>query len=248
MSFKVLFSAAKPDDFAPEVGDILAGAPQWTIATGAGPISVRLLQMDVAAADPHSPTGWVFGTFAYDRDAEESSSWEKLRPVGLSWGNDEGVTPADVAAGQALVESIVSPSIPAYAAAHLGWAGRVNGPVDNPASACLSCHGTAQYPNVALLPPPVCTTDTERLQWFRTLRGNQAFGTVAQGTCTVEVGTPPPTPLDYSLQMKVALQSVRDFGNENPCGPARATSGSEEAVQPRALPAAVPPEAERIHR
>jgi hypothetical protein len=28
----------------------------------------------------------------------------------------------------------------------LGWGERLNGPIDNPASACLSCHMTAQWP------------------------------------------------------------------------------------------------------
>ena len=41
-------------------------------------------------------------------------------------------------------ETLISGKAPGYARNHLGWLGRVNGPVDNPASSCLSCHGTAQ--------------------------------------------------------------------------------------------------------
>jgi hypothetical protein len=44
---------------------------------------------------------------------------------------------------------------------HLGWLGRLNGPVDNPQSACLSCHGTAQSPVVSPMVPP--GVDTQRV-------------------------------------------------------------------------------------
>jgi hypothetical protein len=218
MSFKILFSEAKPDDF---VGaDILAGAPQWTIATETGLTTVRLLQMDVAAADANAPTGWVFGTFAYDSSASDASPWRRLRPVGLSWGNDPDFTPADQAAGRKLTQTTISDQVPAYAAAHLGWAGRANGPVDNRISGCLSCHGTAQFPvSASLTFTGNCTTDTQRLHWFRNFRGDQAFGAVTRATCT-PAATPVPVPLDFSLQMKVAIQSVLQIHDRNPCDPA----------------------------
>jgi hypothetical protein len=219
VSFKILFSAAKPDDF--QGPDILAGAPQWTIATAAGPVSVRLLQMDVAAADARSPTGWVFGTFAYDSSATDPSPWRRLRPVGLSWGNDPGFTPADQAAGKKLTQTTISDQIPAYAAGHLGWAGRANGPVDNPFSGCLSCHGTAQsrVSSDLFFDEHKCTTPEQKLHWFRNFRGDQAFGKVDAATCMPVSVTPEPVPLDFSLQMKVAIQSVLEFGDKNPCDP-----------------------------
>jgi hypothetical protein len=223
MSFKLLFTDAKPDDF--QGADILAGAPQWTIATSGGLKAVRLLQMDVAAVDSNSPTGWVFGTFAFDSAASDASPWLRLRPVGLSWGNDEGFTPADQQAGKKLQETTISDQAPAYAAAHLGWAGRANGPVDNPISGCLSCHSTAQSP-----PAPItfndsvfhdsCTSDQQKLLWFRNLRGDQPFGTVNASTCTLTNASPtPPRPLDFSLQMSVAVQNVLQFQDVNPCAP-----------------------------
>jgi hypothetical protein len=109
---------------------------------------VRLLQMDVAIRDVRadSVTGWIFGTFVYDKTANGVNGWEKLMPVGLMWGNDPGIKPSDIAAGNTLRESKVSALIPSIAQSRLGWAGRVNGPVDNRASACLSCHGTSQWP------------------------------------------------------------------------------------------------------
>jgi hypothetical protein len=215
MTFKILFSDAKASDF--DGPDILAGAPTWTIATTTGQKPVRLMQMDVAAVDARSPTRWVFGTFAFDRSASDSSPWLRLRPVGISWGNDYGFTPADQQAGKKLKETTISDQAPAYAAAHLGWAGRTNGPIDNPISGCLSCHSTAQDPVAAITFNNACVSDTQKMFWFRDFPGTQFFGAV-DSTCT-------PTPvdpnavhaLDFSLQMGVSVQNVRQRGDVNPC-------------------------------
>jgi hypothetical protein len=226
MVFKILFSAATPDDFESPDDYLLEGAPAWQIATQDDPkakgklTTVRLLQMDVAVRDDRAqPSGWVFGTFAIDRQATDQPTWKRLRPVGLMWSNDPGYTPADQKR-KPLRESIVSDQIPSYAKEHLGWAGRVNGPVDNPASACMSCHQTAQVPAAAgLLPPDTCDTDQKKLHWFRNLRSGEAFGAVNKATCQ-----PSPDPktasLDFSLQLAAAVQSLGpSFGNVNPCTP-----------------------------
>ena len=229
MTFKILFSDAKPDDFSGP--DILDGAPQWTIRTPAGPKTIRLLQMDVSANDSRSPTGWVFGTFAYDRTATDPSPWNRLRPVGLSWGNDPGYTPADQQAGKKLKETIISDQITAYAAAHLGWAGRANGPVDNPISGCLSCHGTAQFPVAADMAPfnKYCDTDAKKLFWFRNFKAPRPFGGVAADTCQPQAVSPAPRTLDFSLQMQVAVKNVLQDKNQNPCAPAGAPAPSAAA-------------------
>jgi hypothetical protein len=160
--------------------------------------TVRLLQLDVAVRDTGAdvPTGWVFGTFVYDGTAP-GTPWQKMRPVGLMWGNDPGVTPAMVAAGTRLQESFISPNRPAPTAALLGWAGRLNGPVDNPQSACSSCHSLAQHPRGSGMVPS--GTPQTRLRWFRNLRGDQPF----------DAGR---TALDYSLQMAVGLRNYFDTG------------------------------------
>ncbi|RTL65954.1 MAG: hypothetical protein EKK41_19600 [Hyphomicrobiales bacterium] len=220
MSFKILFSDAKPSDFSGE--DLLDGAPQWQISTDAGVVPVRLLQMDVATADDRAPTGWVFGTFAYDKSAPDPSPWLRLRPVGLSWGNDEGYTPADQAAGKPLLQSTISDQIPAFAKNHLGWAGRPNGPVDNPASGCLSCHSTAEYPVVAPMTftgNPQCNTDQKKLHWFRTFDGTKTFGAI-DANCTPITPSGTVFPLDFSLQLKVSVQNVLQYNSVNPCAPA----------------------------
>jgi hypothetical protein len=219
---KILFSAATADDF--EGPDLLEGAPAMEvnlIATPKPPIQkriaqVRLLQMDVPARDPRAPdTGWVFGTFAYDRNAKGANGWEKMVPVGLMWGTDPGVLPSS---GQKITESRINASAPAYALGHLGWGGRMNGPVDNPASSCLGCHATAQVPQVleSMIPYRECTDD-QRLQWFRNLKGDIAFGGVARKSCAPEAAQKSVVALDYSLQQAVALNNVASGTFVNPC-------------------------------
>ena len=230
MVFKILFSAATPDDFENPDAYLLEGAPAWQIAIQPDPTApgqlttVRLLQMDVAVRDARAkPSGWVFGTFAFDRQASDEPAWKRLRPVGLMWGNDPGYTPADQQQKKPLRESVVSDQIPAYAKAHLGWAGRVNGPVDNPASACMSCHQTAQVPAAAgLLPSRACDTDQKKLYWFRNLKSGEAFGAVNKDNCQ-PTPDPKPASLDFSLQLAAAVQSLGpSFGNVNPCTPSAA--------------------------
>jgi hypothetical protein len=217
MTFKILFSDAAPSDF--QGADILAGAPQWTIATASGPKTVRLMQMDVATTDARSPTGWVFGTFAFDTNATDASPWNRMRPVGLSWGNDLGFTPADAQSGKKLQQTTISDQAPAFAASHLGWAGRANGPVDNPISGCLSCHSTAQFPVAASITfNAKCDTDDKKMQWFRTFNGQQSFGAIDATTCAPKAGVTT-VPLDFSLQMQVSVQSLLQFNDVNPCAP-----------------------------
>jgi hypothetical protein len=223
MVFKVLFSAATPEDFEDPAGYLLEGAPSWQIATqetkGArGTLTtVRLLQMDVAVRDDRAqPSGWVFGTFAFDRNATDDPAWKRLRPVGLMWGNDPGSTPENVEKTP-LKESLVSDEIPAYAKGHLGWAGRVNGPVDNPDSACMSCHQTAQVPAAAgMVPDKSCTTE-QKVYWFRNLSSGAAFGAMDEKNRCQPAPAPKPASLDFSLQLAAAVQSLETYGNVNPC-------------------------------
>jgi hypothetical protein len=161
--------------------------------------ALRLLQIDVAVRDTRAnPTGgWVFGTFVYDGNAAGGTPWDRMVPVGLMWGNDPGVTPTMVNQGTQLRESLINQ--PAMSVMqHLGWAGRLNGPVDNPISACLSCHSTAQWPQNSSVVPS--GSEQARLRWFRNLRRGEPFD---EGSRTV----------DYSLQLSVGM---RNFMNSRP--------------------------------
>jgi len=152
---------------------------------------VRLLQIDVAVRDSraNATSGWVFGTFAYDGTALGATPWDRMRPVGLMWGNDPTVMPGS----GTIAESVILNPVIGGANLRLGWGGRLNGPVDNPASSCLSCHATAQFPHVGAFLPS--GSDANRLQrWFRNLPPGVPF----------DAGQ---TPLDYSLQLASGIRN-----------------------------------------
>ena len=71
---------------------------------------VRLLQIDVAIKDSRASAtgGWVFGTFVYDGSAPGRTPWERMIPVGVMWGNDPGISPDSIKAGDQLKESVIN--------------------------------------------------------------------------------------------------------------------------------------------
>lgn len=228
---KILFSAARPGDF--QGADILAGAPSFSInvlprgATTKQIMPVRLLQMDVAIRDPRAgPTGWIFGTFAYDTSASGPTPWHRMVPLGVMWGNDPTVP---LSGGGTLHETVISRAAPSYALTHLPTSGRLNGPVDNPASACMSCHSTAQAPAAAQMIPPQSCSAVQVRNWYRDLPGSQAFGAVtsacAAGPSQGLVA------LDYSLQQSVAFANVASGTLFNPCD----SSGSAVEMTKRTI-------------
>ena len=222
---KVLFTAAKPEDFAG--ADPASGAPSWdanifrSIGSSDKEIqSVRLLQMDVAIRDDRAGvSGWVFGTFAYDPDSQETDSWDRMMPVGLMWGNDPELTDSAFQAGAKPTETIVSSLAPSYAVSHLGRSARLNGPVDNPASACLSCHSTAQVPAVAQMYPRPSCTESQVMYWFRNIAGSEAFGPVNGCDPQATNAENAPIAVDYSLQVAVAIANQLRPNLVNSCSP-----------------------------
>lgn len=123
--------------------------------------SLRLAQFDVAVVDDRAPLQWVFGTFIYDGRVDATRGWRGLRPVGLMWGNDPGLMPEGTDPGaqepdrrgltppEKVKESYMFTSeLPPWLQKDLGCAGRLDGPIDNPRSACMSCHASASVPFV----------------------------------------------------------------------------------------------------
>jgi len=195
VAIKLLFTMAPPDDVP-----TLLGAPEWEAFVGAPQQirTVRLLQVDLAVRDDRADatTGWVFGTFVYDPAAAGTAGmrpWDKLTPVGIMWGND----PALLGTGQPLQESKINPRGRALVT-HLGWEGRLNGPVDNPVSSCLSCHGAAQDPIGGTLPRTTSQTSLQR--FFRNIPAGVAFNADRDDD---HVST------DYSLQLAMGMRSQR---------------------------------------
>jgi hypothetical protein len=199
VAVKLLFTTATASQVP-----YLQGALEWQADINRNPNNLgtlRLLQIDLAVRDTRnsSRTGWVFGTYVYNGNAPGNTPWEKMIPVGLMWGNDPTVTATGVASHtQQLKETWINPASQAVMQ-HYGWAGRLNGPVDNPTSSCLSCHGTAQKPFISLANALPTGTESERLNWFRNIKSGQPFDTGGRS-------------LDYSLQLAVGLQNFGRSG------------------------------------
>lgn len=192
MSIKLLFTTATIDQVP-----YLRGSKEWqanlydAAKKHRVPQVVRLLQVDVAARDSRNKlTGWLFGTFFYDASHPGKDPLDRLVPVGLMWGNDPGVAP-----GGPITQQWINP-VAAGTIPHLGWGGRLNGPVDNPMSSCLSCHATAQTPVISPMVAPQNSTTVQQLRWFRNIMAGQPFDSGADS-------------LDYSLQMAVGVQNVQ---------------------------------------
>lgn len=187
MSGKLLFTTAGPDEVP-----YLAGAPTWNAyvysqvnaakpANQRAVVPVRLLQIDIAVKDKRAPLGWVFGTFVYGGGpgAKPGQGWANVAPVGVMWGND----PTYGGSGP-LKDTWLNPAVKMP---HVGFQGRLNGPVDNPASACMSCHMTAQTPGAPMFPAK--------------------FVNLPSGQILQPSTKPPAYSFDYSLQLSVGYQN-----------------------------------------
>jgi hypothetical protein len=126
--------------------------------------TLSLIQMDVMVRHKTAPNGWVFGTFQYNGRRlgadPKKPSWDNLVPVGLQWGNDPDVTdnasnpqPIRTLINPKIKESVINDDSRELPPTHLGWNGRLNGPVDNPMSSCMSCHMTAEAPQRSQISP-----------------------------------------------------------------------------------------------
>lgn len=201
--------------------------PRWR---NEGPISryeravknIRMIQIDVSVRDDRSTTGWLLGTFGYDGNAKGNTPWKRMVPLGLQWGNSPKVTFAETCSGpngpcnrKKLTEQWINEQAvkdltkPPLSFNHLGYAGRLAGPVDNPKASCLGCHQTAGFPAVPILPEfsangSLLKLDAERQpQTEQSLRmmyyGNVASGVVFSDTQLYSS--------DYSLQLSMSLQN-----------------------------------------
>lgn len=174
---------------------------------------VALIQMDFAVRDTRIPgTGWIFGTYQYNGQVTGKAGWENLVPVGVMWGNDPQDTgdsytnkqPTVTRINPDLKESAINAS-PELPPTHLGWNGRLDGPVDNPVSACMSCHLTAESPQLSPMNPTFQAPDKvppvgspEWMRWFQNEMAGVPFDAGAQST-------------DFSLQLAAALANFYDW-------------------------------------
>lgn len=172
---------------------------------------VALIQMDFAVRDTRIPgTGWIFGTFQYNGAKTGKAGWDNLVPVGVMWGNDPEDNGDKYTNKQPSVTKI-NPNLkqtainakPELPPTHLGWNGRLDGPVDNPVSACMSCHMTAESPQLSPMnptfqanPPPVGSK--EWMRWFQNEMAGKPFDSGAFST-------------DYSLQLAGGIANFYEW-------------------------------------
>jgi hypothetical protein len=211
----------------------LANPLQWTAyvppnfgASASTPRAFKklaLIQMDLAARDPRSPIGWVFGTFQYNGALNRPNPWENLVPLGIQWGNDPTVSvndsnpqPVATRPNPQIKESVINDNPQELPPSHLGWNGRLNGPVDNPMSSCLSCHMTASVPALVALSPlfednPPAPSSPTWMKWFRNVHCGESFDPSLKMKST-----------DFSLQLAVSIQNFNSW-----TASAKALSASE---------------------
>jgi len=166
---------------------------------------VRFIQMDIMVRDSRvqSTGGWVFGTFVYNGALKNENPWHNVVPVGVMWGNDPTVTenisnsaPTKTEINPNLKQTIIN-TASEMPAMHLGWGLRLNGPVDNTMSSCMSCHSTAQFPAISPILPAMAKlqpTEPGWMRWFRNVPCAKPFD--AQATSS-----------DYSLQLSASIQN-----------------------------------------
>jgi hypothetical protein len=200
---KLLFTAA-PVEQAPylngtlewdaNIDQLFAGDPNCRFTGGRKIQKVRLLQMDLAIRDrrANDSTGWVFATYSYDGSRGGAGWWDRMLPVGVMWGNDPKLDQAAFNAGMRVKESWINPEL--KTPQHLGFLGRLNGPVDNPASACMSCHMTAEVP--ARSPMISSSSSPNLMRWYENLPAGNSFDQRAIGT-------------DYNLQIATGIQNFQ---------------------------------------
>jgi len=232
VSFKLLFTDATSAEVP-----FLAGSLEWTANiypdTNYQPPrsdkTVRLLQIDVAVKDPRvaSTTGWVFGTFIYDGSAPGKTVWDRMIPVGLIWGDDPAersmINRDGVFVNTKLTATRINSSLvevvdwdygPRAYVRHHGLGGRLNGPVDNPVSSCISCHGRAATFAEALpinqnsgKPMEFALFSVQRPSQFPPNRFDQFFSLV-RGMSHVEViNNERFVTTDYSLQVSGGIRN-----------------------------------------
>jgi hypothetical protein len=186
---------------------------------------VALVQMDFMVRDERTSAGWLFGTFQYNGALGHKDRWENLAPVGMMWGNDpedEGNIPQVNGAGQfpspppltktpintELKETVINADASELPATHIGWNGRLNGPVDNFLSSCMSCHMTSSNPEKTLSPlflPKSARPEPGTKAWNEWWM--QWFQNVGWKNHKLERFQEAKFSLDFSLQLSAALEN-----------------------------------------
>jgi len=174
---------------------------------------LTLIQMDLMVRDDQSPLGWIFGTYQYNGAVAKKNPWENLVPLGIQWGNDPDVRehhvndrPDKTVRNPKLKETIINDDDTELPPTHLGWNGRLNGPVDNPMSSCMSCHATAQVRQKSPLSPTFQRAPPEPgsdawMRWFQNYRCGDRFDQDIPSA-------------DFSIQLAISVQNYQRWRSE----------------------------------
>ncbi|MEQ8306916.1 MAG: hypothetical protein RIA09_10165 [Hoeflea sp.] len=218
LGVKMLFTTASPSEVP-----FLTGSKEWQVAANddGSIITMRMLQLDISVKDKRSPNGWFFGTFMYDATQPGDNPYERLVPVGLIWGSDPDLTMSAYLSKAAVPEeSWVNPkvaerfySLPRH---NLGLNGRANGPVDNPLSACITCHQQALDWGRAVLPNTPAAAEAAQLL---PNVPSDPFDEEAAKAYFINIGSDSPVPgaqsLDYTLQLAKGMAAFRTWVIKN---------------------------------
>ena len=115
-----------------------------------------------------------YGVIRID-SASSPENWDKDPENNTNQSNPR---PTQTIINTKLMETIINPDSTELPPTHLGWNGRLNGPVDNPMSSCYSCHATAEYPTGSPL-SPLFDGDSAKLNppgslgWMRWFQNNK---------------------------------------------------------------------------
>jgi len=185
-----------------------------------------MIQFDVMVWDKRAceTTCWVFGNFVYNGNLPGDNPWDKLKPIGVAWGNDPLALPGS---GKPLQETVIFHETVDPLNEHLGCEyrhgpapvpdpnPRLNGPLDNPKSSCISCHSTADAPTlktgtdgkpswemINVVPTNLCSSNPDKQDdnrnYFRNILAGQPFN-------------PGGISMDYSLQLVISLQNYNNW-------------------------------------
>ncbi len=214
LAMKMLFTTAMPS-----MVPYLTGSKEWNVAANKDGSTrvMRLLQMDFSVKDKRSPNGWFFGTFMYDAAHPGDTPYDRLIPVGLIWGSDPDLTAnAYLQNGVSAKEGWMNPAVSAMfypLPRHtLGLFGRVNGPVDNPNSACITCHQRANDWGVAV--PDKSPQEKQAAMLMPDVPADP-FDDAAVKAYFRNIGANSPVPdtqsLDYVLQVSKGIGAFRNW-------------------------------------
>jgi len=194
---------------------------------------VHLIQMDIMVRQKEAEkygTGWIFGNFCYNGNLNNGKTMRErmknLVPVGIQFGNDPDyktnwINPYPVIKtmiNDTLKETFINTSadLPPQ---HLGWGGRLDGPVDLNTASCMSCHQTGEFPQIAALVPDEAfigdTLANGSMQYLTNTRTPAWIKYYQNLRCGTAYNPKQALSTDFSLQASLALEYYWEWKNKS---------------------------------